>query len=494
MLPSSWELQLVDRNVGRWDNTLLDWADIVLTGGMLPQRRDCVDVISQARARGKRIVVGGPDATSSPHFYTEANHLVLGEGEITIPEFLADLDAGSPKTIYQNSLMADMQRSPVPRFDLLHFQDYNYVGIQWCRGCPFNCEFCDIIELYGRVPRAKTIDQALRELQTLYDLGYRGRVALVDDNFIGNKKLVKPFLRRLRGWLEEHEWPFEFTTEASINLADDEELMNLMQEVGFFAVFVGIESPDESTLISMQKRQNTRRSIAKSIHKIYRHGMFVAAGYIVGSDDEEEGAAGRIIECIENTAIPVNTVGLLAALPATQLTRRLASEGRLHEDFDVMPEGDGDQCTWGINFVPRRPRVEILRDYLKIVETIYTPGRYFDRVLQTAAMLDSGRRRFRPRWRQRLRESKGILNLVRKLGLHGRTRGPFWRALLGSIWRNPKSVRYAAVMMALYVHLGPFSKYVAQRIREAIAKEELHPSPVASAHPSRHERRRAAVT
>ena len=479
MLPSDWEIKLVDRNVERWDDSLLDWADLVLTGGMMPQQRDCVDLIHKARQKGKRVLVGGPDATSSPHLYDEASHLILGEGEITLPEFLEDFRAGTPRKIYKTSSMAPMQGSPVPRFDLLKFDRYNHIGIQWCRGCPFSCEFCDIIELFGRVPRTKSTDQILSELQTLYDLGYRGHVDLVDDNFIGNKKLVKQFLPHLKEWLEERDWPFEFTTEASINIADDETLMKVMQDVGFFAIFVGIESPDETTLIAMQKRQNTHRSIAESIHKIYRHGMFVNAGFILGFDTEKGSVARGIIECIEDTDIPVNMAGLLTALPTTQLTRRLAAAGRLPENFDVAPEGEGDQCTGGLNFVPCRPRIEILRDYLNVIETVYTPESYFDRVLSVGSMLDSANRRYKPNFKQWFKELRGFGRMILKLGLRGATRSPFWRTLLKSLWRNPKSIRYTTSLMALYLHFGPFANYVSTRIRQAIAKEEREPSAVA---------------
>jgi radical SAM superfamily enzyme YgiQ (UPF0313 family) len=408
MLPPEWEVRLVDRNVDDWDESCLDWADIVLTGGMMPQQRDCFELIHKAREKGKRVIVGGPDATSSPHLYKEANHLVLGESEVTMPAFLEDLKQGAPRSIYQDSRKADVQASPTPRFDLLKFERYNHIGIQWCRGCPFSCEFCDIIELFGRVPRAKSSAQILKELQTLYDLGYRGHVDLVDDNFIGNKKLVKQFLPELKVWLEERGWPFEFTTEASINLADDAALMELMQEVGFFAIFVGIESPDEVSLVAMQKRQNTHRSIAESIHKIYQHGMFVNSGFIVGLDTEKGSVARGMIECIEETAIPVNMVGLLTALPTTQLTRRLDAAGRLPPDFDVAPDGDGDQCTGGLNFVPCRPRAEILKDYLDVVEAIHRPESYFARVLKVGLALNSSRRRFKPKLGPQLRELRGF--------------------------------------------------------------------------------------
>jgi uncharacterized protein DUF4070/radical SAM family protein/B12 binding protein len=479
LLPPAWEVKLLDRNVDPWDDSVLEWADVVLTGGMMPQQRDCLELIHRARELGKRVIVGGPDATSSPHLYQEASHLILGEAEVTLPPFLEDLEAGNAQQVYKDTRMADVQRSPTPRFDLLRFSSYNHIGIQWCRGCPFNCEFCDIIELFGRVPRAKSSTQILEELQTLHDLGYRGHVDLVDDNFIGNKKLVKELLPVLKAWLEEHAWPFEFTTEASINLADDPELLKLMQEVGFFAVFVGIESPDEASLIAMQKRQNTHRSIAESIHKIYRHGMFVNAGFIVGLDTEQGSVASGIVDCIEDTAIPVNMVGLLTALPNTQLTRRLDAAGRLPADFDVAPDGDGDQCTGGLNFVPCRPRVEILRDYLKVVETAYTPKSYFARVLKVGRMLDSSRRRFKPRLGYQLRELRGFWRMTRKLGFSRSTAFPFWRALLLSLFRNPRSARYTGALLALYLHFGPFAAYVASRIRDAIAKEELDPSPVA---------------
>jgi len=479
LLPADWEITLVDRNIESWDDAMLDRADVILTGGMMAQQLDCVDLIRKAKARGKRVVVGGPDATSSPHLYADADHLVLGEGEVTLPQFLADLAAGTPKKTYQDGRKADVQSSPTPRFDLLKFERYNHIGIQWCRGCPFSCEFCDIIELFGKVPRAKTSPQIFAELQKLYDLGYRGHVDLVDDNFIGNKKLVKLFLPELKKWLEERNWPFEFTTEASINLADDAVLMQLMQEVGFFAIFVGIESPDEETLVAMQKRQNTHRSIAESIHKIYSHGMFVNAGFIIGFDTERGSVARGIIDCIEQTGIPVNMAGLLFALPTTQLTRRLAAAGRLHENFDVAPEGVGDQCTAGINFDPCRPRADILRDYLQVVETIYTPDRYFARVLDVGSRLNSSKRRFKPGLRQWWKELKGFFRMARKLGMRSGTASPFWRTLFGAIRRNPASVRYVGSLMALYLHFGPFSRHVGARIREALAEEERRPSKVA---------------
>jgi len=431
------------------------------------------------------VVVGGPDPTSSPRVYAEAHHLILGEAEVTLPPFLADLAQGTARHHYESPEKADVSRSPTPRFDLLKFDRYNHIGVQWCRGCPFNCEFCDIIELFGRVPRAKGTEQMLREMQTLYDLGYRGHVDLVDDNFIGNKKLVKLFLPHLKEWLEARNWPFEFTTEASVNLADDEELMRLMQEVGFFAVFVGIESPDEETLKQTQKKQNTRRSLVESIQKLYKHGFFVNAGFILGFDSERANVARGIITCIEETAIPAAMVGLLYALPNTQLTRRLKTEGRLHEGSDLQRDGDGDQCTAGINFDPLRPKSDILRDYLEVVETVYQPAHYFGRVARVGRQLDSSKRRFKPSLSRWALELKGFLRMAWIFTKDSGARGPFWRTFLGALLTNPRSIRYVGDMIGLYVHFGPFSRFVGSRIREAIAREEAHASRVAMPAPPR---------
>lgn len=480
MLPQDWEIKLVDRNVHDWEDAILDSTDLVLIGGMMPQQRDAIELIHKAKARGKTVIVGGPDATNSPHLYAESDHLVLGEAEVTLPTFLKEFKDGTAhKTYREANMKADVTTSPCPRFDLIDFSRYLHVGVQWCRGCPFNCEFCDIIELFGRVPRAKTTDQMLRELQTLYDLGYRGHVDMVDDNFIGNKKLVKEFLPPLKTWMEEHQWPFEFSTEASLNLADDEVLLKMMQDVGFFAIFVGIESPDEATLIATQKRQNTRRSIVESVRRIYNYGIFVNAGYIIGFDTEKNSTARGIINCIRETAIPLNMVGLLYALPTTQLSRRLALEGRLHDGYEIAPEGAGDQCTAGINFDPLRPKADILRDYLQVIETVYNPEEFFGRVEELGNALDSSRRKFRPDFKHWVQELRGFFKMIARLGMDPETRSHFWTVFFRCLRRNPGSIRYTMSIMALYLHFGPFSRYVARRIREDIARETATPSLVA---------------
>jgi radical SAM superfamily enzyme YgiQ (UPF0313 family) len=249
----------------------LNWADLVMTGGMLAQQPDTLAIIDLCRTQNTPVAVGGPDVTSSPRIYGKANFRVLGEAEDIIEQFIEAWTSGAMAGVFEaKKSSVDVTKSPIPRFDLLKMRHYMFVGVQFSRGCPFNCEFCDIIELYGRVPRTKTNEQMLAELQTLFNLGYRGMVDFVDDNLIGNKKAVKRFLPALRQWQKERGYPFNFSTEASINLADDANLLRLMREANFFMVFVGIESPDTDTLISMQKKQNTRRSLAASVHRIYR--------------------------------------------------------------------------------------------------------------------------------------------------------------------------------------------------------------------------------
>jgi radical SAM superfamily enzyme YgiQ (UPF0313 family) len=475
MLPPEWEVRLVDCNVGALDVADIDWADIVFTGGMISQQPATLQLIAQLKARGKTVVVGGPDPTSSPHVYAEADHLVLGEAEVTMPRWLADVAAGTERKTYEcGDEKAAMTESPIPRFDLLDFGNYLHIGVQFARGCPFMCEFCDIIELFGRVPRLKTPAQMLRELDRLYEIGYRGHVDFVDDNFIGNKRDVKKFLVELRVWLEQHKWPFEFSTEASVNLADDEKLLQLMQDVGFSAIFVGIESPDEETLKATQKLQNTHRSLSESLHKIYKHGIFVNTGYIVGFDTERGSVAQGILDLIEASAVPVNMVGLLFALPNTQLQRRLAREGRLVDDYELVADADsGDQCTAGLNFITKRPELDVLRDYQRVIAESYAPAAYFARVLRVGTALDCSKKKLKLPLKSVLKDLKGFVRLAWRMGIKKPYRGIFWRTLLKLVWRNPRGLRYSVAMMALYLHFGEFKDFVVTRLDELITRRKL---------------------
>jgi hypothetical protein len=310
------------------------------------------------------------------------------------------------------------------------------------------------------VPRTKTVEQMLAELDALYALGYRGHVDFVDDNLIGNKKAVKAFLPHLKDWLERHDYPFEFSTEASLNLADDPELLALMRDANFFGVFVGIESPDAETLNHMRKKQNTRRSIPASVHRIYAHGMFVTAGFIVGFDSERGSIAAPMIELIEETSIPVSMVGLLYALSTTQLGRRLLREGRLHPGHDLQSESKGDHCTAGLNFDTLRPREEILADYRQILATIYAPDAFAARLRRLSDLLDRSRSRRRPP-KGDIKQKAGAQATLERIVNHlPEVREVFRDTFHYCAATNPRAVRFIVMLMALYLHLGPFSRQV----------------------------------
>lgn len=471
MFPENWNCRLIDCNTKELTDEDIRWADLVFSGGMISQQFSHRQLINRVRHFNKIHVVGGPDATSSPHFYAHASHLVLGEAEVTLPRFIKDFDNGDAKHVYYaGEEKADVTTSPIPRYDLLNFKNYLHVGIQFARGCPFNCEFCDIIELFGRIPRMKTHKQILDELDSLYEAGYRGHVDFVDDNFIGNRSAAKKLLPKVKDWLIEHKWPFEFSTEATINLADDDKLLELMQEVGFSAIFVGIESPNEDTLKQTQKGQNTRRSISESIRKIYRYGIFVNAGYIVGFDTETKTVAKDMLDCIKATQIPVNMVGLLTALPNTQLTRRLKKEKRLLPNFDESNEDSGDQCLAGLNFVPTRPRDEILKDYYEVVRISFSPEEYFDRVLNVVYALNCTKKRMKVPLNYWAKDLRGLFNLIYRMGFRAHYRRHFWKVFFSCLIKNPKAMRYGIAMMALYLHFDPFSKYIMGHIDTEIVK------------------------
>jgi Domain of unknown function (DUF4070)/Radical SAM superfamily len=444
---------------------------LVMTGGMMGQRADALQIIELAHERGKPVVVGGPDVTSSPEAYEAAEFRVLGEAEGILDAFIQAWNAGRKEGVFEaERFKTDITTTPIPRFDLLKRGQYIYFGVQFARGCPFTCEFCDIIELYGRVPRVKTAQQMLAELDTLYRSGYRGHLDFVDDNFIGNKKAVKAFLPHLIAWQKEHSYPFAFSTEASINIADDDILLALMRDANFFTVFIGIESPDTATLVSMQKKQNTRRSLADSVHKIYRSGMLANAGFILGFDTEKGTIADAMVECIEATSIPACMVGLLYALPTTQLTRRLEREGRLFPFAYTMrqatQEGAGDQCAGGLNFDTVRPRRDVLLDYRTVLERIYRPAAYYARVRTVIRMVD--------------RLALGDSGNARDLRLLGRLMWRIARRQPRALWhfakvfcecavRNPGALPFVGMFAAMYLDLGPFSRFVMSVMDRQIA-------------------------
>jgi radical SAM superfamily enzyme YgiQ (UPF0313 family) len=461
LLPQRWEFKLVDANVEPLLNEHFEWADIVCTGGMLPQQQSMFSIIDKAHQYGCPVVVGGPDPSSQPNLYQSADYLVQGEGEVTIPMFIQDLGKGCNSGEYKSDEKADMTQAVVPRFDLIRFQDYIQVGIQYSRGCPFNCEFCDIIELYGRKSRTKTPEQIIKELQTLYNLGHRGHIDFVDDNFIGNKKNVRKVLPAIREWSEVNSYPFYFSTESSINLADDEHLLQMMQDVDFRFVFIGIETPEEEILKLTKKTTNINIHIEKAVNKIYSYGMIVNAGFIIGFDNETDQTAENMIKCIQDSGICMAMLGTLYALPNTQLTRRLKREGRLFENGSTLREihTEIDQMTSGLNFITARPRIDVLKDYVQVITYIYEPKRYYERASYTGLHLKPDYK-YRPTFRKILKFAKAFLKLSVKVGFNKTTGWLYWKTLLTVIVKNLRAIEATVNLAAMFIHFHKMSKFI----------------------------------
>ena len=372
ILPQDWEFRLLDLNVRDLDESLIDWADLVLATGMIPQQQALLELIDLVHQHGKPIGVGGPGPTSQPEVYATADYRVLDEGEATVPAFLSDLLSGRTRGLYRSAEKPDLHYSPTPRYDLVDFPMYEHADVQFSRGCPGKCEFCDVAETFGRRPRSKTPEQMLHELETLARLGYRGHVHFVDDNFIGDHTAVTEFLRQLVDWSRRHRYPFFYGTNLTLDLADQPDILQLMEEADFRFVFVGIESPVKRLLVEMNKTANLSHPIVSSVRRLYDHGLIVTAGFIVGFDHEDRDTRESIIGCIEATGLTMVLVGLLTALPANQLGRRLAAEGRFTSDN--MPSGVLiDQTIDGLNFRTIRPREDILEDLVAILRQIYEP-------------------------------------------------------------------------------------------------------------------------
>ncbi len=473
MLPKSWKIKLIDRNVEELSDADITAVDMVMTGGMLPQEPDTLAIIASCVRLGVPVCVGGPAPTSTPDVYGEADFMVVGEAESVIADFIAAYERGERKGRFvAPKFQADVTTTPIPRFDLIKFDNYAWVNVQYSRGCPFTCEFCDIIELYGRRPRTKTNEQMLAELDALHKLGYRGHVDFVDDNLIGNKKAIKLFLPHLIDWQEKRGYPFKLSTEASLNLSDDADLMTMMSSAGYFALFTGIETPDEATLIQMQKKQNIRRGIAESVHRIYAHGMYVVAGFVVGFDTEQQTIAPMLAGCIRDTSVPTATISILTALPNTQLSRRLAKEGRLFDGFRRTMTESGDMCTAGLNFQTLRPRRDIMADYRDVVAEVYSPKVFFHRVRVLGHLLRPVRHAKRKFFLGReLRELRAFLKLAWFMTVkHPELRKPFWSSLWEIYRVNPKALEAVVRNISHYVHLYTFSQYLVRTVNARIAQ------------------------
>jgi radical SAM superfamily enzyme YgiQ (UPF0313 family) len=483
LLPQAWEMKLVDRNVRNVTEEEWNWAELVVISGMIVQKADMAAQIAEAKRRGLPVAVGGPFASSTPDApeIGLADYKILDEGEITLPMFIEAINRGERGGVFSaKGDKPDVTSTPIPRFDLLDFTAYDSMSVQFSRGCPFQCEFCDIIVLYGRKPRTKTPEQLIGELQYLYDLGWRRSIFLVDDNFIGNKRNAKLLLPMLKQWQIKHRYPFSFATEASVDLASDDELMEMMAECRFDSVFLGIETPDESSLETAKKLQNTRTSLEESVDKITSYGIRVMAGFIIGFDGEKQGAGDRIVKFVNTTGIPAAMMGMLQALPNTGLWHRLEKEGRLIQE---RADAKGVNQTNLLNFKPTRPIRDIAQEYVDAFCRLYEPNAYIDRVKHYYLKVGQ------PRWQKYVPAAMGkpslpswtdvraLLIVIWRQGVLRDTRWRFWSSLFTIARANPQNFEQFLVTLAHNEHFQEYRAVVKREIEQQLAL--LPPDPAA---------------
>lgn len=375
LLPKTWDKKLIDLNVRELKNADICDADLVFISAMIVQRDSVQKIIKQVKTLGGFIVAGGPLFSSLYNDYPDIDCFVLNEGEITIPLFLQDYENGKVKHIYKSSVKPDISKSPIPDWSLINSNDYASMPIQVSRGCPFSCDFCDIIVMNGRIPRIKDADQVIAELDAIYNTGWRSGVFIVDDNFVGNRKKVKIILNEIALWMKKHNRPFTLSTEASITVADDIEIINLLKESNFSGVFVGIETPEEESLKSCGKYQNTGKDLKEKVKFLQRNGLEVKGGFIIGFDTDTLNTFNKMIEFIQNSGIVTAMVGLLHALPMTKLYKRLKKEGR------ILNAATGNNTDATLNFIPVINKEILIDGYKKILSTIYNPKNYYNRII-----------------------------------------------------------------------------------------------------------------
>ena len=448
LLPPSWERRLVDLNVQSLKSADIEWADMVFATAMLVQKDSLREVVQRCKARGKRVVLGGPYVTTTIEELPEADHIFLGEAETTLPQFVEDLARGEAKRTYQASERPPLSATPLPDFRLANMKRYSAMSVQYSRGCPFSCEFCDIIEIYGRIPRTKSNQQILAEFDALRDLGWSGTVFIVDDNFIGNKKNVRQLLPEVAKWQKANNYPFSLITESSVNLADDEPLLDNMRDAGFRRVFLGIETPVEESLKEAQKSQN-RGNLLDSVKTIQSYGMEVMAGFIVGFDNDPEDIFERQIDFIRKSAIPLAMVGLLNALPETQLWKRLEREGRL------LGEASGNNTVCTFNFKTRMDPALLIQGYQTIMRTIYSPREYYQRALDS--MRRTAQECSEPQHYNLISGFASLTRVMVRLGVLDRERKEFWRFLTQTLVRHRERFAESLRLAAMGYHFRKLS-------------------------------------
>ncbi len=441
IIPSGYEKKLIDMNITKLKDKDILWADYVFISAMVVQKDSVREVIDRCKMLGVKTVAGGPLFTSEPEEYDDVDHLVLNEGEITLPLFLEDLEKNTPKHLYTSDEMFELGKTPLPLWELINVKKYATMNIQYSRGCPYNCEFCNITTLYGHNPRTKSAIQLLDELDVLYKSGWRGGVFFVDDNFIGNKKkLLKNILPALIEWMEKRDYPFAFQTEATINLADDQELMEKMVRAGFNTVFIGIETPDEDSLSECSKMQNKNRDMIKCIKKIQSSGLQVQGGFIVGFDNDRHSIFERMVNFIQESGIVTAMVGLLNAPKGTRLYKRLLGEGRLLKDFS------GDNTNFTMNFIPKMDKGVLVKGYESIINNIYSPKKYYERVKTFLKEFKPGKM---ASTHISFEHVMAFLRSIIRLGIIGKERTYYWKLIIWSLFKRPRLFPLA-VTLSIY--------------------------------------------
>jgi radical SAM superfamily enzyme YgiQ (UPF0313 family) len=449
MLPEEWEKKLVDLNVMPLKDEQIIWADIIFLSAMIVQKKSAQEIIDRCRALGRRIVAGGPAFTTQHEEFTGVDHFVLNEAEVTLPDFLKDFAEGKAKEIYTSGKRPDIAQTPLPLWSLINSDDYATMAIQYSRGCPFNCEFCDIVIMNGRIPRCKTPEQMEKEFQALYDVGWRKSVFIVDDNFIGNKGEVRRMLPALIQWQKEHTYPFTLLTEASTDLSNDEDLMQMMSRANFFKVFLGLETPDRESLKECGKFQNTSRDLVKAVHTIHQHGMQVMGGFIVGFDNDTETIFDAQINFIQQIGVVTAMVGVLTALPQTRLWHRLKEEGRL------LSNATGENTDGVLNFMPKMGLTALNDGYRKILTSIYSPRKYYQRI---NTFLEN----YSPTVISKLKK-EDIIAFIKsawRIGVISRSRFHYWKLLIRTFIKK-RTALPIAVELAIYgLHYEKITKRI----------------------------------
>ena len=441
MLPDDWDIRLIDLNVDSLKDNDILWADLVFISAMSIQKESAEFLINRCKSHGKKTVAGGPLFTEEPDLFPQVDHLVLNEAEVTLQEFLYDLQNGIPKAQYSSKEFPDLSQSVLPLYQLLNKKKYAVMSLQLTRGCPFNCDFCEITALFGNKMRLKSSDHIIEELNVIYQNGWRGEVFFVDDNFIGNRRFLKSeLLPKLSAWMQERKYPFKFITEASINLSDDDVLMDKMVMSGFSTVFVGIETPDEDSLKECSKFQNNNRNLIDSVHKIQNKGLIVMGGFIVGFDSDKPSIFQRQIDFIQHSGIISAMVGLLNAPPKTKLYKRLLKENRIISSFS------GNNTDMAMNFIPKMSFDDLKHGYQNLIKGIYSRKPYY---LRVKGFLSRYPKSIHFKKRFRLSDVKALLKSMLILGIFKKGRRYYWKLLLWTLFNRPK-VFSMAVTYSIY--------------------------------------------